>query len=50
MPTLWEALKEEHDWTGSLDELVMHSNALAESFPVAPNRHLPPRTRATAMD
>lgn len=50
MPTLWEALKEEHDWTGSLDELVMHSNALAESFPVAPNRHLPLRTRATAMD
>lgn len=50
MLTLWEALKEECEWTGSLDDLVLHSNSLVESFQVGPGTHLPPRTRSTAMD
>ncbi len=47
MLTLWEALRNEEEWTGSLDDLVSHSNFLIESFPVAAVMHLPPRTRST---
>lgn len=50
MQTLWEALKEEYEWTGSLDKLVLHSNALTASLPVGQSTYLPPRTRSTAMD
>ena len=50
MQTLWEALRQEVEWTGSLDGLVQRSNSLAETFPVESRTHLPPRTRSTAMD
>lgn len=50
MLSLWEALRSEEGWSGSLDELVSRSNALAQSFPIKDVEHLPARTRSTAIN
>ena len=50
MMTLWDALRLSHDWTGTLADLVAHSNSLASVHPASKNHYLRAKTRYTAID